>query len=78
MIRSEMALWPHPAHSVVFVPRYSFVSSPMRLTFLRGFNGVTVATVSPFCKNDLLAADAGAVRQPGKLCAGLLHRSLPG
>ena len=33
MMRSEIALWPQPAHNVVFVPRYSFDTSPILLTF---------------------------------------------
>src|SRR5205814_8099035 len=31
MMRSEIALWPHPAHSVVLPPRYGGTSRPIRL-----------------------------------------------
>ena len=40
MMRSEIALWPHPAHSVVLVPRYSCDASPMRLTLPLPAGGV--------------------------------------
>src|SRR5712692_7207010 len=30
MIRSEIALCPHPAHKVVLPPRYGWISSPIR------------------------------------------------
>ena len=46
MIRSEIALWPQPAHNVVFVPRYSFDTSPILFTFFRSSGGATLATVS--------------------------------
>src|SRR5687767_5350788 len=36
MMRSVIALWPHPAQSVVLPPRYATGSSPMRLTFFPG------------------------------------------
>ena len=32
-MRSEMALWPQPAHRVVFPPLYSITLRPMRLVF---------------------------------------------
>ena len=47
MIRSEIALWPHPAHSVVLPPRYGCTSRPMRLTFLPG-SGVDVVDMFPW------------------------------
>src|SRR6201982_3645989 len=40
MMRSEMALCPHPAHSVVLPPLYSMTDSPMRLIFGAGLVGV--------------------------------------
>src|SRR5271170_7048838 len=40
MMRSEMALWPQPAHSVVLPPLYSRTLSPMRLVFGAGADGV--------------------------------------
>ena len=36
MMRSEIALWPQPAHSVVLPPRYGCISRPMRFIFLPG------------------------------------------
>src|SRR5687768_5309251 len=42
MMRSEIALCPQPAHSVVLPPRYGCISRPMRFTFLRG-SGVVMA-----------------------------------
>src|SRR5689334_7706942 len=33
MMRSEMALWPQPAQSVVLPPRYNVCSRPIRLVF---------------------------------------------
>src|SRR5687767_677152 len=46
MIRSEMALWPHPAQRVVLPPRYGCISSPMRLVFLGGVIGVSILRLS--------------------------------
>ena len=42
MMRSEIALWPQPAHSVVLPPRYGCISRPMRFVFFAG-SGVVVA-----------------------------------
>src|SRR6185312_4970978 len=54
MIRSEMALWPHPAHSVDFPPRYSTTGSPIVFLFGPGapLAVVAVATLEalPDCK----------------------------
>src|SRR3954471_16375504 len=47
MMRSEIALCPHPAHSVVLPPRYSVCSSPIRFIFLGG-SGVTTDIQSSF------------------------------
>ena len=44
MIRSEIALCPQPAHSVVLPPRYGAISRPMRLIFLPG-SGVAVVVI---------------------------------
>src|SRR3984957_4809965 len=38
-MRSEMALWPQPAHSVVLPPLYSRTLRPMRLVFGPGAEG---------------------------------------
>src|SRR5215469_1085191 len=40
MMRSEMALWPHPAQSVVLPPLYSRTERPMRLVLGAGAVGV--------------------------------------
>ena len=43
-MRSVMALCPHPAHSVVLLPRYAIGSRPMRLTFFPGRLAVLAST----------------------------------
>ena len=42
MTRSEMALWPHPAQSVVLLPRYDWSSRPIRFSFFPGGGAVIV------------------------------------
>ena len=44
-MRSEIALWPQPAHSVLLPPRYAASSRPMRFTFFAG-PGAGVAGVA--------------------------------
>src|SRR5918995_3616664 len=42
MTRSEMALWPQPAQSVVLLPRYDWSSRPIRFSFFPGGGAVMV------------------------------------
>src|SRR6187551_1150981 len=46
MMRSVIALWPQPAHSVVLPPRYGCSSSPMRFFFLPESGVVGVVSMS--------------------------------
>src|SRR5580704_7314087 len=45
IMRSEMALWPHPAQSVVFPPLYSRTERPIRLVFGAGGGAVGVVAI---------------------------------
>src|SRR5579862_4285877 len=49
MMRSEMALWPHPAQSVVLLPLYEDTSRLMRLTF---FVAIGVSSAIRFYVDD--------------------------
>ena len=69
MMRSEIALWPHPAHNVVFVPRYSFATSPILLTFFRSSGGATLATVSSLFPNAAYSPPTPALRGSRTGCA---------
>src|SRR5262249_20726603 len=40
IMRSEIELWPQPAHSVVLPPLYSITCNPMRFSFGAGVLGV--------------------------------------
>src|SRR6201999_174699 len=46
IMRSEMALWPHPAQSVVLPPLYSITVRPRRLVFGAGGSVGTVVVVA--------------------------------
>src|SRR5581483_4805263 len=77
-MRSEMALWPQPAHSVVLPPLYAWSSSPIRLTL----SGVAMVRrllsprhsradaralprhLEPFLRQHLVGDAAGVDRQP--------------
>ena len=73
MMRSEIALWPQPAHSVVLPPRYGCISRPMRLIFLPGSGvAVVVMVVGRLSAPDSSPPAAGATRAPpsrGVRCA---------
>src|ERR1700733_3426180 len=60
-IRSEMALWPQPAHSVDLPPRYSTMGRPMRLIF--GV-GTAVANLQALLCDEFLSDGARIERQP--------------
>src|SRR5262245_15659279 len=62
MMRSVIALCPHPAHSVVFEPRYASDSRPMRLTFLPGADGCTGASVD---MSVCFSPSSGGLKAPG-------------
>src|SRR6478752_2378360 len=47
MMRSEIALCPHPAHSVVLPPRYWDTSRPMRFSFFPGADPAGVVISGP-------------------------------
>ena len=67
MMRSEIALWPQPAHSVVLPPRYGCTSRPMRLIFLPGSGVVVVVVMVRICALEpatrLRPATAAAARR---------------
>src|SRR3954469_8286214 len=62
IMRSEIALWPHPAQSVVLPPRYGCISSPIRFVFFGGVG--SAVSISPLfypgraVSPALLSADA--------------------
>src|ERR1035437_5593911 len=60
MMRSEMALWPQPAHSVLLPPRYSRTGRPMWLTL--GL-GVAVAILEALLGCEFIGNEAGVHRQ---------------
>src|ERR1700741_4223671 len=63
MMRSEMALCPQPAHSVVLPPLYSMTDSPMRLIFGAGVLGV-VDILLALHGHDFVGHGARIERQP--------------
>src|SRR5216683_7855537 len=54
MMRSEIALWPQPAHSVVLPPLYSAIDSPIRLVFGLGVLVGVVAILLALPHDDLI------------------------
>ena len=54
MMRSEIALWPQPAHSVVLPPLYSAMDSPIRLVFGTGVLVGVVAILLALHHDDLI------------------------
>src|SRR5829696_812034 len=60
MMRSEIALCPQPAQSVVLPPRYGAISRPMRLIFLPGCGVAVVVMRAPRTNYVLGAACHGA------------------
>src|SRR6266851_7257791 len=54
MMRSEIALWPQPAHRVVLPPLYSAIDSPIRLVFGPGVLVGVVAILLALPHDDLI------------------------
>src|SRR5258705_7185123 len=63
MMRSEIALCPHPAHSVVLPPRYCDSSRPIRFSFFPGAGADPAGVVIV-----LLSTNAGRMRRSVQLC----------
>src|SRR4030095_4541788 len=64
MMRSEIALCPQPAHSVVFPPRYSMTESPIRLVFGAGVLVGVVDILLALHGHDLVGNRTCINRQP--------------
>src|SRR5882724_7128903 len=67
MMRSEMALWPQPAQSVVLPPLYSMTVKPMRFVFGAGACGggvVVVAMLFALHGHEFVGDGACVQRQP--------------
>src|SRR5712691_3939711 len=64
MMRSEIALCPQPAHSVVLPPLYSAIDSPIRLVFGLGVLVGVVAMLLALHHDDLVGYGPRIERQP--------------
>src|SRR5437879_9092484 len=64
MMRSEIALCPQPAHSVVLPPLYSEIDSPMRLVFGLGVLVGVVAMLLALHHDNLIGYGPRIERQP--------------
>src|SRR5258708_2545523 len=77
MMRSVIALWPQPAHSVVLPPRYGCISRPMRFFFLPVSGDVGVGSMVLF-RGVCLDGARGGRDGRGRRLLPFLHEDVVG